>query len=188
LLGRPSNESQAARAMELTSASRSVNAMEGMLKAQVQPGWAALFGLVGGGAGAFAMLYAAGRIAKYQRLDVDIVRTLGNAAPFAAFGGDGIRNAGFAVALGAGATVGAVLGLLLMYVLGVFSRVLVGAILGPVLWTLVHAFVLRRYTPMLAEALPFAPMAIGAAAYGVCTALIPPLRKWRVVDPWDLTG
>ncbi len=159
--------------------------MEGMLKAQVRPGWAALFGFVGGAGGALAMLYAAGRIAKYQRVDVDIVRSLGNAAPFAAFGNDGIRNAGFAVALSAGAIVGAVLGVLLMYVLGVFSRVLAGAILGPVLWTLVHAFVLRRYTPMLAQELPFVPMAIGAAAYGICMAVIPPLRKWRVIDPWD---
>jgi hypothetical protein len=159
--------------------------MEGMLKPQVQPGWAALFGFAGGAAGALAMLYAAGRIAKYQRLDVDIVRTLGNAVPFAAFGSDGIRNAGLALALGAGAIVGAFLGLLLMYVLSVFSRVLVGAILGPVLWTLVHAFVLRRYTPALAQALPFVPLVIGAAAYGACMAVVPPLRKWRVIDPWD---
>jgi hypothetical protein len=159
--------------------------MEGMLKAQVRPGWAALFGLVGGAAGALAMLYAASQVAKYLRLDVDIVRTLGSAAPLAAFGNDGIRNAGFAVALAAGALVGAVLGLLLMYVLGVFSRVLIGAILGPVLWTLVHAFLLRRYTPMLAQALPFVPMAVGAVAYGICMAVIPPLRKWRVIDPWD---
>jgi hypothetical protein len=159
--------------------------MESMLRTQVQPGWAAFFGFVGGGAGALAMLFGAGEIAKYQHLDVDIVRTLGNAVPFAAFGGDGTRNAGFAVALGAGAIVGAVLGLLLMYVLGVFSRVLVGAILGPALWTVVHAFVLTRYTPMLAQSLPFIPMAIGAAVYGVCAAVLPPLRKLRVVDPWD---
>jgi len=162
-----------------------VNSMEGMLKARVQPGWAALFGFAGGAVGALAMLYAAGRIAKYLRVDVDIVRTLGNAVPFAAFGDDGIRNAGLALAVGAGALVGAFLGLLLMYVLGFFSRVLVGAILGPVLWIVVHAFVLRRYTPALAQTLPFVPMAIGAAAYGVCMAVIPPLRKWRVIDPWE---
>jgi hypothetical protein len=150
-----------------------------------RPFWAALFGLVGGAAGGPVMLYAAGALAKQLRQDTDIVRTLGSAIPHAAaFGDDGAWTGGLALAAGAGALVGLLLGALMQHVLRVPSRVFIGVIVGPVLWIAVDAFALRHFAPTLARALPLLPMIAGAAAYGACVALIPPLRK-RVVVYWN---
>jgi hypothetical protein len=146
-----------------------------------RPAWAALFGLIGGAAGGPVMLYAARALAKQLRQDIDIVRTLGSAIPHAAFGDDGAWAGGLALAAGAGALVGLMLGALMQHVSRVAARIFIGLIIGPVLWIAVDAFALRHFAPTLAHALPVVPMIVGAAAYGACVALIPPLRR-RVVD------
>jgi hypothetical protein len=147
-----------------------------------RPGWAAFFGLVGGAAGGPVMLYAARELAKQSRQDIDIVRTVGNAIPHAAFGDDGARTGGLALAAVAGALVGLLLGALMQHVSRVLARVFIGVILGPVLWIALHAFALRHFAPTLAQSLPLLPMIAGAAAYGACVALIPPLRRCVVED------
>jgi hypothetical protein len=57
------------------------------------------------------------------------------------------------------------------------ARLLFAVILCPLLWTFAHAFLLLRYAPELARELPFAAMAFGAAAYGACIGLAPPLGR-----------
>jgi hypothetical protein len=167
--------------LQKATQSRTMN--ETVSRTEGRPAWAAFFGLVGGAAGGPVMLYAARALAKQLQQDIDIVRTLGSAIPHAAFGDDGAWMGGLALAAGAGALVGLMLGALMQHVSRVAARVFIGVIIGPVLWIAVDAFALRHFAPMLAQALPLVPMVAGAAAYGACVALIPPLRR-RVVDDW----
>jgi hypothetical protein len=135
-------------------------------------GWAIGLGGLGGGVGGGAMLVIAGELAQRMRTNMDVVRTVGNtvrvlADPFLA---------GIVVGVVLGAVSGAAIGALMRHSMRFTARVLAGVILAPVLWTLVHAFVLKSFAPNLG-ALPFGPMAAGAVAYGLCIALLRPPQK-----------
>ena len=69
------------------------------------------------------------------------------------------------------------LGALMRHTQRVIARLLVGALFAPVVWTLVHAFVLKSFAAATLGALPFGPMVAGAAVYGICVALLPPPRR-----------
>jgi hypothetical protein len=130
-------------------------------------GWAMTLGALGGAGGGAAMLVVAQQIAARLGSTVDIVGTIGR--PAMRF--TDARTGGFAIAIATGAVVGIAIGALFRHSLRIFPRILAGALLASVLWTLVQAFVLTKL------ALPFGPMVAGAAVYGICVALIPPPKK-----------
>lgn len=138
-------------------------------------GWALVLGGIGGGIGGFAMMYAAADVARRLRIDVDVVRTVGRPAAHALAAEP--FDAGMAVAIGVGAVVGVAFGALLRYSLRIRARLLAAPLLAIVLWTLVHAFLFKSFAPRSLGALPFAPMVIGAAVYGLCIAILRPPRR-----------
>lgn len=144
-------------------------------KAKGRLGFALVFAAIGGAGGAVAMLLVAEEIARRFAMKVDIVGTFGRGA----MGMTDPRTGGFAIAIVFGVLVGMLFGALMRYSLRFVSRVLAGALLAPVLWTLVHAFVFTKFAPTSLGALPFGPMAAGAAVYGICVALLPPPREKR---------
>jgi hypothetical protein len=136
-------------------------------------GWAMVLGGIAGGAGGVAMLLTAARVAERLRLDVDIVRTIGRTVHV-----PGVEpyDAGMGVAIGIGLVLGVLLGGLLRYSLRLIARILAAPLLAAVLWTLAHAFLFKSFAPRSLGALPFAPMVIGAAVYGLCIAVLRPPR------------
>jgi hypothetical protein len=141
-----------------------------------RPGWALVLGGIGGGIGGAAMMLASAEVAQRLRIDVDVVRTVGRCAHGLA--GDPFE-AGMGLAIGIGAVLGVPLGGLLRYSLRLVARVLAAPLLAAVLWTLVHAFLFKSFAPHSLGALPFAPMVVGAAVYGLCVAILRPPRRRR---------
>jgi hypothetical protein len=137
-------------------------------------GWAMVLGGIGGGAGGAAMLLSAARVAERLRLDVDIVRTIGRSVHV--LGVDPFE-AGMGVAVGIGLVLGVLFGCLLRYSLRLIARILAAPLLAAVLWTLAHAFLFKSFAPHSLGALPFAPMVVGAAVYGLCIAILRPPRE-----------
>jgi hypothetical protein len=143
------------------------------LRSVGRPGWAILLGAVGGGIGGAAMLFLSAEVARRIGSSVDVVRTIGaNARAFT-----GEREGALLIFIVLGAALGALLGALFRYSLRMVPRLLAGAMLAPVLWTLVHAFVFTTLAPRSLGALPFGAMAAGAAVYGMCVALLRPPRE-----------
>ncbi len=124
------------------------------------------------------MLFVARAAARRFTVDADIVGTVGRSA---AVGVDTFTG-GLVVAGAIGAVLGALFGALLRYNLRVVPRLLASALLASVLWTFVHAFVLKSFAPSTLGALPFGPMIAGAAVYGMCVAILPPPRERTDVD------
>lgn len=139
-----------------------------------QLSWALGIGAVGGAGGGVAMMFVAREVARRLAIPVDVVRTVGGGAR--ALFADAYVG-GLVLASVVGALVGMLIGALMRYTLRVVPRVLAGALLAPVLWTLVQAFVLKSFAPNTLGALPFGPMVVGAAVYGICVAVIPPPRR-----------
>jgi hypothetical protein len=81
-----------------------------------------------------------------------------------------------AVALLAGAALGAPFGRLMRRLVRVLPRVMVAAILTAAAWLLAYAFVLTRFAPQLAQSLPLEGSMLGALVYGACVGVVPPLR------------
>jgi hypothetical protein len=136
-------------------------------------GWSLLLGAVGGAVGGVAMLLTANAIARRFGSRVDVIPTIG--APGRDLVGELHGAIGIAGLLGL--VVGVVFGALLRHSLRIVPRVLAGALLAPVLWTLVQAFVLTTVAPRSLGALPFGAMAAGAAVFGICVGLLRPPRE-----------
>ena len=141
--------------------------------------WALGLGFFGGGAGGAVMVLVADFIARrYQPGGTPVVGTIGQHVPL--FEGDAFAGA-IAVGIVLGAVLGVPIGALMRYTLRMVARVLAGGLLAPVLWILVHAFVLKSFAPRLAT-LPIGPMLAGAALYGVCLGLLRPPRALPKLD------
>jgi hypothetical protein len=136
--------------------------------------WSTLIGLVCGGIGGVAMLAIAEYVAKQLRFDGDVVLAVGTPLPHQLLGG--VRAAAAVIFAIVGAVVGAIFGRLTRRLFKVLPRIFFAAVLACALWTLVQGFVLGRFAPALAQALPFGPMILGAVAYGACVAVVPPPR------------
>jgi hypothetical protein len=141
-------------------------------------GWALLLGAIGGAGGGAAMMVASGEVARRLHLDVDIVGMVGRGVHLL---GDDPFKAGIGVGIALGAVAGIVFGGVLRHSHRLVARMLAAPLLAAVVWTFVHAFVLKTWAPRLGS-LPFAPMVIGALAYGLCVAILPPPRRRIVVD------
>jgi hypothetical protein len=87
----------------------------------------------------------------------------------------------------AGALLGGSFGRLTRRLFPMAARIVEGAVLLPALCIVVYAFGLQRYAPRVAESVPFFWSFLGALAFGVSIALVPPLRprSLRVGPPGD---
>jgi hypothetical protein len=140
-------------------------------------GWAALFGAVTGAFGGFAMLAVAEYTLHVQGATVNLPELLSILVTRAGLDLGSARHEGFAAAIVIGALLGAPLGYLARRLVRIVPRVLFFAILAPVAWIFVQACIMGRLTPGLATLLPFGPLVLGALAYGLCIALVPPIRE-----------
>ncbi len=136
-------------------------------------GWAMILGALGGAGGGIAMLFVAREIARRTGSTVDIIGTIGHGAR--RFTDE--HTGGLAIAIVLGAILGIGIGALFRHSLRIVPRVLAGALLASVLWTLVQAFLLVGAL----GSLPFGAMVAGAAVYGVCVAIIPPPKRRYVL-------
>lgn len=144
--------------------------------------WALGLGFFGGAAGGAAMVFVADWLARrYVPGGTPVAGTIGQHVPL--FEGDAFAGA-MAVGIVIGAALGVPIGALLRYTLRMVARLLAGGLLAPVLWILVHAFVLKSFAPRLAS-LPIGPMLAGAAVYGLCLALLRPPRALPKLDTDD---
>jgi hypothetical protein len=145
------------------------------VKSEGAVGWALALSALGGGVGGALMLLAARAVAARLHLDVDIIGTVGRGA--ARLSGLAPFEAGIATGVATGVIVGMLFGALTRHSLRLVARVLAGLLLGPVVWTLVQAFVFKSFAPASLGALPFGPMAVGAALFGLCATIVPPPRR-----------
>jgi hypothetical protein len=139
-------------------------------------GWAFVLGGIGGGIGGAAMMFAAAAAARRLHVDVDVVRTIGRTVRVLPVDP---HEAGMGLAIVLGVVVGVLFGALLRYSRRFIARLVAAPLLAAVLWTLVHAFLFKSFAPHSLGALPFAPMVIGAAVYGLCIAILRPPRPRR---------
>lgn len=140
---------------------------------EADPKLALVFGALSGGAGGAAMIFVADALARRQGVGIDIVRTVGRAARF----GSDPYVVGIGVAVAIGVVVGLAFGALLRHARRFIARALAGVLFAAILWTLVHAFVLKSFAPTTLGALPVLPMVVGASLLGLAVALLRPPRR-----------
>lgn len=121
------------------------------------------------------MLLAAQFIAFVQHSGYDFVALSGSAAKRVAMG-RAFPGQAFVLPVVAGIALGVVLGFLSRRLLRVVPRLMFFGLLLPIVWIFVHAIVLRRLAPGVAQSLPFAPAAVGAFVYGTFLAVVAPIR------------
>ena len=124
----------------------------------------ALAGLVGGA----AALLLAGQMTRSFGPALDIAEEVGRGV------GHG-REAGVALAAGAGALLGGLLALAMRHARLWIGRLIFASIGSAALWFCVHVALLARHHATL----PLVPMLLGMAAYGACIAAVPPARRAR---------
>jgi hypothetical protein len=78
-----------------------------------------------------------------------------------------------------GALLGGSFGRLTRRLFPVVPRIVEGAVLVPALCIVIYAFGLPRYAPYVAESVPFLWSFVGALAFGICIALVPPIGLRR---------
>src|SRR3954447_3436346 len=101
----------------------------------------------GGAAGGAAFLVIAERIARYHRVDLDLV--LQQALPPIRLVSLDQHARVWCFAIAVGAIGGALLGFIMRGVPRIAARLVFGAITAPLLWTFIHALVLLRFKPAL---------------------------------------
>jgi hypothetical protein len=121
------------------------------------------------------MLLAAQFVAFVQHSRYDFVVLSGSLAKRVAMGRD-FPGQAFVLPVAGGVVLGAVLGYLSRRLIRVVPRLLFFGLLLPIIAIFVHAFVVRRLAPGVAETLPFGPVAAAALVYGVFLAVVSPLR------------
>lgn len=134
-------------------------------------------GLVCGAAGGVVMVLASAAVAQRYHANADVQGAIGRA--LGSLGGRDPNLAALVLAAAVGALLGAVFGRMTRRLFKIPARMFFGAVLAPVLWLLIHAFVLLRFAPRMAEALPVGSMCIGALVYGLCVSVIPPFDRRR---------
>jgi hypothetical protein len=120
------------------------------------PTWSSVAGAIGGGIAATVFLYT-GMI-----IGVPAVESL--------------RPELAAAIVTTGVVMGAVFGRITRRLRRLFARVAFGAIEAVSLWLVLYAFVLLRYLPASAAAIPFGVTAAAVLLYGACVGAVPPMR------------
>jgi hypothetical protein len=121
------------------------------------------------------MLLAAQFVVFMQHSKYDFIVLSGSLAKRVTMGRE-FPGQAFVLPVVGGLILGALLGYLSRRLIRVVPRLLFFGLLLPVIAIFVHAFVVRRLAPGVAETLPFGPFALGALVYGVFLAVVSPLR------------
>ena len=104
----------------------------------------------------------------------DVARAIGLALTKHATGGE--SAIGIAVSMTFGMVVGAGFGRALVHVRRMLPVAIFGVVFLPVAWIAVQVFVLARFSPGLAHALPVGGFVAGASVAGLVLAFVVPLR------------
>jgi hypothetical protein len=141
------------------------------------PMWSGVAGAVAGAFGGVVALGTTDWMVNHGQLTVHWRIAVGQASA-ASIDPVAVR-ASVALAALAGAILGWLFGGLTRRLFPVVPRIVFGAIVTPALCTVVYAFILPRFAPAFLNAVPFTPLMLGALAYGVCVALMPPIQRSR---------
>jgi len=115
------------------------------------PRWSLVLGAIAGGLGAFLFAWIVG----------------GSRAL--------VHGELLAIAVLMGAAMGAIFGRITRRLLRVVPRMVVGACLASAAWLVAYAFVMPRFEPHVACALPIGTSIVAALVYGVCLGALPPI-------------
>ncbi len=138
--------------------------------------------LLGGGAGAFggaAMLLVARALMMRRGSFADPAVALGERLHL---GGAPPEVVGLALAVAAGAFLGAILGRSTWRVNRVAPRILFFSILMPVVWLFAQVFLIGHMSRDSVSAVPFVPFLVGSLAYALFVAVIPAARRAKAIE------
>lgn len=141
---------------------------------------ATLLGAVAGAAGGAAMLLVARALMLHRGALVDPAIALGERVPLNTSAPPQIL--GLAVAVLFGTLLGALLGRSTWRVTRIAPRVLFFSILLPAVWLCAQVFIVGYASRASASALPFGPFLAGALVFALLVAIVPAVRRARVVE------
>ena len=141
---------------------------------------ATLLSTLAGGIGGVAMLLVA-RILLLRTGSFDPAVALGDRI---AVHSQGIPAdlMGMGMAAAMGAILGAILGRSSWRVRRVVPRLLFFAILAPAVWLFAQVFLIGHLSRDAISTLPAGPFLLGSLAYALCLAILPALRRARIVE------
>jgi hypothetical protein len=142
--------------------------------------FATLLSAFAGGIGGVAMLLVA-RVLLIRQGALDPAVALGDRIAVHSQGVPA-EMVGMGIAAAIGAVVGAVLGRSTWRVTRVIPRVLFFSILAPTLWLFVQVFLIGRMQRDAVSGLSAGPFLAGSLAYALCLAILPALRRPKVVE------
>lgn len=138
--------------------------------------------LLGGVAGSFggaAMMLVARAMLFRSGSSLDPATALGERVHLA---GSPPEVVGLGLAVAIGAVIGVVLGRSTWRVTRVVPRILFFSILMPIVWLFAQVFLIGHMSRDHVSAVPFVPFLVGSLAYAFFVAVIPAIRRSRVVD------
>jgi hypothetical protein len=141
---------------------------------------AAWLGTLGGAFGGAAMLLVARAMILHRGGPSDPAISLGEHVPLQSSVPPQV--VGLAVAVICGALLGALLGRSTWRVTRVAPRLLFFSILVPVVWLCAQVVIVARMNPASAAAVPFVPFLVGSLAFAAFIAILPAVRRARVVE------
>ena len=89
---------------------------------------------------------------------------------------------GMGMAAAMGAILGAILGRSTWRVRRVVPRLLFFAIIAPAVWLFAQVFLIGHMSRDAVSVLPAGPFLLGSLAYALCLALLPAMRRARIVE------
>jgi hypothetical protein len=142
--------------------------------------FATLLSALAGGIGGVAMLLVA-RVLLLRRGSIDPAVALGDRI---AVHSQGIpaELMGMGMAAAMGAIFGAILGRSSWRVRRVIPRLLFFAILAPAVWLFAQVFLIGHMSRDAISTLPAGPFLLGSLAYAFCLAILPALRRAKIVE------
>lgn len=142
--------------------------------------FATLLSTVAGGIGGVAMLLVA-RVLLLRRGSIDPAIALGDRIAVHTQGIPAdLMGMGMAAAMGA--ILGAILGRSSWRVRRVVPRLLFFAILAPAVWLFAQVFLIGHMSRDAISSLPAGPFLLGSLAYALCLAVLPALRRAKIVE------
>jgi hypothetical protein len=140
----------------------------------------AVAGGITGAVGGVVMLAVATLLARRYGHPLDVASVLGGALSGERLFGTPAFVAGLGVALTVGAVIGAFFGWITRRLRHLAPLMIFGLVLATATWMVVQLFVMPRIVPWLAHVLPFGPMMVASAVFGLVLSLALPLRRRRM--------
>ena len=141
----------------------------------------AVAGAITGSVGGVVMLAIATLLTRRAGHPVDVASVIGDALSAGQLFGTLSFTMGVCAALTVGGVIGAAFAWVTRRLRHLAPLMVFGLLLATATWIVVHALALPHFVPWLAHALPFVPMTLAAAAFGLVLSLELPLRTRRLV-------